>query len=64
MEILQADAAAIAKAATIVRSGGLVVMPTETVYGLAADATHGPSRAYSKLNSDRDSIPLLSTFPI
>ncbi len=30
----------IAQAATILRAGGLVAMPTETVYGLAADATN------------------------
>lgn len=30
----------IAKAAEIIRSGGLVAVPTETVYGLAADATN------------------------
>lgn len=30
----------IARAADIIRSGGLVAMPTETVYGLAADATN------------------------
>ena len=29
---------AIARAAAILREGGLVAMPTETVYGLAADA--------------------------
>lgn len=34
-----ADAAGIAAAADILRRGGLVAMPTETVYGLAADAT-------------------------
>ena len=33
------DAAGIARAAEIVQAGGLVAMPTETVYGLAADAT-------------------------
>jgi L-threonylcarbamoyladenylate synthase len=32
------DSAAIAEAAAILRAGGLVGMPTETVYGLAADA--------------------------
>jgi L-threonylcarbamoyladenylate synthase len=32
------DAAAIARAAAALRAGGLVAMPTETVYGLAADA--------------------------
>ena len=30
----------IKKAATIIRAGGLVAVPTETVYGLAADATN------------------------
>ena len=34
-----ADAAGIAEAARILRGGGLVAFPTETVYGLAADAT-------------------------
>ncbi|MGH6831109.1 MAG: L-threonylcarbamoyladenylate synthase, partial [Methylocella sp.] len=34
-----ADAAGIAEAARILRHGGLVAFPTETVYGLAADAT-------------------------
>jgi L-threonylcarbamoyladenylate synthase len=33
------DAAGIAEAASILRHGGLVAFPTETVYGLAADAT-------------------------
>jgi L-threonylcarbamoyladenylate synthase len=33
------DAAIIAEAARILRGGGLVAFPTETVYGLAADAT-------------------------
>lgn len=32
------DAAVIARAARIIRDGGLVAMPTETVYGLAANA--------------------------
>ncbi len=34
----QPEAGAIARAATILRSGGLVAFPTETVYGLGADA--------------------------
>ena len=34
-----ADPAAIAAAAAILRRGGLVAFPTETVYGLGADAT-------------------------
>lgn len=37
--VLPADAGAIADAATVLREGGLVAFPTETVYGLGADAT-------------------------
>lgn len=37
-EVVQADAAGIARAARILESGGLVAVPTETVYGLAARA--------------------------
>ena len=39
-EILPADAEAIEKAATLLRSGALVAFPTETVYGLGADAAN------------------------
>jgi L-threonylcarbamoyladenylate synthase len=31
------------QAAAVIRAGGLVGMPTETVYGLAADAASGPA---------------------
>lgn len=37
--IAPADAESIAAAGAALRAGGLVAMPTETVYGLAADAT-------------------------
>ena len=37
-EVLLADAAGIARAAEVLRAGGLVAVPTETVYGLAARA--------------------------
>lgn len=37
--LLPADSRAIAKAASVLRDGGLVAFPTETVYGLGADAT-------------------------
>jgi len=40
-ESLKADDAGFARAAQILRSGGLVGMPTETVYGLAANALNG-----------------------
>jgi len=36
---MEADAAGIAEAARILVEGGLVALPTETVYGLACDAT-------------------------
>ena len=39
------DNDSIAKAAAIIKSGGCVVVPTETVYGLAADATSGSAVA-------------------
>jgi L-threonylcarbamoyladenylate synthase len=37
-EVMAADAAGIARAARVLRDGGLVAVPTETVYGLAARA--------------------------
>jgi L-threonylcarbamoyladenylate synthase len=39
-QILPADEAAVAAAARILADGGLVAFPTETVYGLGADATN------------------------
>ena len=39
--VVPASAEAIAHAAEILRGGGLVAFPTETVYGLGADATSG-----------------------
>jgi L-threonylcarbamoyladenylate synthase len=39
------EAAVIAQAATIVRGGGLVAFPTETVYGLGADALNAQAVA-------------------
>jgi L-threonylcarbamoyladenylate synthase len=43
--LCKADAAAIAEAGAVLREGGLVVFPTETVYGLGADATSGAAVA-------------------
>jgi len=40
-EILAPDAAGIARAAALLRQGRLVAFPTETVYGLGADARDG-----------------------
>lgn len=44
-ETLTPDPAGIARAAAILRSGGLVALPTETVYGLAGDARSGAAVA-------------------
>jgi L-threonylcarbamoyladenylate synthase len=43
--VAKADAAAVADAARVLAAGGLVAFPTETVYGLGADATNGPAIA-------------------
>ncbi len=44
-EILRYGDAAIARAARVIGQGGIVAVPTETVYGLAADATDGAAVA-------------------
>jgi L-threonylcarbamoyladenylate synthase len=49
------DAAAIAHAATVLRGGGLVAFPTETVYGLGADATN--PKAIARLNEVKGRAP-------
>jgi len=43
--LLGADAAGIAQAARLLLQGGLAAFPTETVYGLGADATNGEAVA-------------------
>jgi L-threonylcarbamoyladenylate synthase len=44
-KIASADSGAIAHAARLLREGALVAFPTETVYGLGADATNGKAVA-------------------
>ena len=44
-ETLPAEGEAIAKAADLLRRGELVALPTETVYGIAADARNGAAVA-------------------
>src|SRR5690606_3413157 len=39
--IVKFDDEAVRRAVEVLRRGGLVAIPTETVYGLAADASHG-----------------------
>ena len=55
-------AAALKKAGEIIREGGLVAFPTETVYGLGADALNAESvmqevsRESPNVNTDRKSV--------
>ena len=53
-EVRPADAEGIARAAELLRQGELVALPTETVYGIAADARNG--EAVSKKMCIRDSL--------
>ncbi|MCI6193692.1 MAG: adenylosuccinate synthetase, partial [Faecalibacterium sp.] len=43
--VLPADEAGVAEAAQLLRQGQLVALPTETVYGIAADARNGAAVA-------------------
>lgn len=63
-ERLAADAAGIARAAALLRNGDLVAFPTETVYGLGADATNPRAVAgiYEAKGRPRFN-PLISHFP-
>jgi L-threonylcarbamoyladenylate synthase len=55
-----ADAAGIAKAADLLRAGGLVAVPTETVYGLAARAdSHEAVAAIYRAKGRPDFNPLI-----
>jgi len=60
----KASPEAIAAAAQILRAGGLVAMPTETVYGLAADATSDVAVARIYAAKERPAInPLIAHVP-
>ncbi len=59
--VANASPEAIAAAATCLRLGGLVAMPTETVYGLAADATSDSAVAAIYAAKERPAInPLIA----
>jgi L-threonylcarbamoyladenylate synthase len=62
--LLPADRDAIAAAALVLSQGGLVAFPTETVYGLGADATNGEAvaRLYAAKGRPRFN-PLISHLP-
>lgn len=60
-ERLAPDAAGLARAAAILRRGGLVAFPTETVYGLGADATDAEAVARIYAAKERPSFnPLIA----
>ena len=52
-QTLAPDAAGLARAADLLRAGGLVAFPTETVYGLGADARNGQAVARIYAAKDR-----------
>ena len=58
MTIRPADDAGIAEAAALLQQGGIVAFPTETVYGLGADATQDDAVA-KILNSKGGQISIL-----
>nr|WP_305909872.1 Sua5/YciO/YrdC/YwlC family protein [Methylomarinum sp. Ch1-1]MDP4522811.1 Sua5/YciO/YrdC/YwlC family protein [Methylomarinum sp. Ch1-1] len=54
----KADPENIRKAADILRRGGLVAFPTETVYGLGADAGNADAvKKFSRPRTGRQTIP-------
>jgi len=62
-EILPPSDAALARAAALLRGGGLVAFPTETVYGLGADATSDAAVASIFAAKDRPQFnPLIVHF--
>ncbi|MDF2618790.1 MAG: Sua5/YciO/YrdC/YwlC family protein [Xanthobacteraceae bacterium] len=63
-KLLAADAAGIAEAAHVLQAGGLVALPTETVYGLACDATDPHAVASLYAAKGRPSFnPLIAHVP-
>lgn len=59
-----ADEAGVAEAAALLQAGRLVAFPTETVYGLGADARSGPAMARLYAAKDRPRFnPLIVHFP-
>lgn len=63
-QLIAADAAGIAQAAEVLRAGGLVALPTETVYGLACDATDARTVARLYAAKGRPSFnPLIAHVP-
>src|SRR5262245_55789480 len=63
-EMIEADAPAVVRAARVLTAGGLVAFPTETVYGLGADATNGAAVARLYQAKGRPSFnPLIAHVP-
>lgn len=61
---LRADAQTVAEAGRILRAGGLVAFPTETVYGLGADATSDAAVAGIYAAKERPTFnPLIAHVP-
>jgi len=64
VQILEYGDVAIARAAALIQAGQVVAVPTETVYGLAADATNGEAVAHVYAAKGRPSFnPLIVHVP-
>ncbi len=62
--LLTADPTSLVEAGAVLRAGGLVAFPTETVYGLGADATSGTAVAKIYAAKERPQFnPLISHVP-
>ena len=61
MEVLRIDDKAIAKAAMVVKSGGLIVYPTDTVYGLGCNPFNGEavSKVFEAKKREKKPMPVL-----
>jgi L-threonylcarbamoyladenylate synthase len=54
------DASVLKRAADVIRSGGLIVYPTETLYGIGADATNASAiRKVHKAKQRQEAKPIL-----
>ena len=61
---VQPERELIARAAAILRAGGLVAFPTETVYGLGANALDAAAVARIFAAKNRSSTAAITNFPI
>lgn len=56
MKVLNAMIHSIKEASTVIQKGGLVAFPTETVYGLGADALNPPAMDWLRRASAKNTM--------